>query len=265
MNIPGNLTSEENPQVAELRTRMDFFYQSTRDYIAFQETNHLPEQWGYVREAILSILKDRPICRVLEIGAGKSGFAEFMQDIKSRLHYTAQDITRTNEEHLQQAADSVYFGDIATLEGEYDVIFSTFVLEHISDPRHTLEKLFASLVKGGKLFIFCPRYDAPFYLSHSADHYSLPKRIGVGISLVIARLWALLIQKPLFFIHTDPAIFHIPWTRDRDAIHWASLQDLRLLFRRRGCIECLRMPSGSAKDWIVKNLLQINVAITRIE
>ena len=139
MNIPGNLTSEENPQVAELRTRMDFFYQSTRDYIAFQETNHLPEQWGYVREAILSILKDRPICRVLEIGAGKSGFAEFMQDIKSRLHYTAQDITRTNEEHLQQAADSVYFGDIATLEGEYDVIFSTFVLEHISDPRHTLE------------------------------------------------------------------------------------------------------------------------------
>jgi len=30
-------------------------------------------------------------------------------------------------------------------------------------------------------------------------------------------------------------------------------------------VQRLRLPSGSAKDWIVKNLLMINVAVTRVE
>jgi len=264
MNIPGHLTSEENPRVAVLRTRMDAFYQTTQDYSAFQHANHLPEQWGYVRQAILSVLKERSSCRVLEIGAGRSGFAEFVQDIRSSLHYTAQDVTRSNQAHLQEAADAVHFGSVAELDGEYDVIFSSFVLEHISDPRSTLEKLFTSLPTGGKLFIFCPRYDVPFYLSHSADHYGMARRLGVGLSLTAARLWALVTRQPLFFIHTDPAIFHIPWDRDRDAIHWASLWDLRLFFGRRGRTERLKLRSGNLKDWIVKNVLQINISVTRV-
>ena len=265
MNIPGNLTSEDNPLTTELRTRMDLFYQNTPEYIAFQTINELPDQWNYVRAAVLAVLKEKPICRILEFGAGKSGFTGFMHDVRASLHYTAQDVTRTNEDHLQSVSDAVHFGSIAELEGEFDVIFSTFVFEHVSDPRHTLEKLFASLSKGGKLFIFCPRYDAPFYLSHSADHYSATRRFGIAISLVMARLRAILTSQPIFLIHTDPAVFHIPWTRDRDAIHWASLWDLRLFFRGRGLVKRLRLPSGSTKDWIVKNLLMINVAVTRVE
>ena len=187
-----------------------------------------------------------------------------MQDLKPSLHYTAQDITRANEEHLVQAADAVHFRSVGELEGEFDVIFSTFAFEHISDPRHTLEKLFASLAVGGKLFIFCPRYDLPFYLSHSADHYSAPRRLGIAAWLACVRLWACLTRRSLFLVHTDPAIFHLPVYRDRDAIHWTSLWDLEAFVRGRGCIKRLKLASGSMKDWIVKNLLQINVEITRV-
>jgi len=265
MKFPGNLTSEENPLITELRTRMDLFYQNTQDYSAFQVVNELPEQWHYVREAILAILKEKPICRILEIGAGKSGFASFVQDLHPSLHYTAQDVTRANEEHLKEAANAVHFSSVTQIDGElFDVIFSTFVLEHVSDPRQTLEKLFSSLAKGGKLFIFCPRYDVPFYLPHSADHYSAARRFGIGIFLALARLWTLLTQRPLFLIHTDPAIFHLPVYRDRDAIHWTSLWDLQLFFHGRGHMERLKLKSGNTKDWIVKNLLQINVEITRV-
>lgn len=248
-----------------MRTRMDSFYQNTPDYIAFQDVNELPDQWSHVRAAILAVLKDKPVCRVLEFGAGRSGFTGFMRDVRASLHYTAQDVTRTNEEHLRGVADAVHFGSISDLDGEFDVVFSTFVFEHVSDPRHTLEKLFSSLSKGGTLFIFCPRYDAPFYLSHSADHYSATRRFGIAIALVIARLRAILTAHPIFLIHTDPAVFHIPLTRDRDAIHWASLWDLRLFFRGRALVRRLHLPSGSTKDWIVKNLLQINVAVRRAE
>ena len=265
MNIPGNFASEDDPRTTELRTRMDAFYQSTASYSAFQTVNDLPQQWRHVHAAIVEILKEQPICRVLEIGSGMSGFSQFAQDIRSSLCYTAQDVTRANEEHLRSVADAVHFGSITELEGEFDVIFSTFVFEHISDPRRTLEKLFGMLRKGGKLFIFCPRYDMPFYLSHSADHYGVFRRFGIAISLLAARFQAFLTRQPLFLIHTDPAVLHIPWTTDRDAIHWASLWDLQLFFRGCGLVKRLRIPTGSTKDWIVKNLLQINVAITRLD
>ena len=265
MKIPCNLTSEDDPLTTELRTRMDLFYQNTQDYSAFQIVNKLPEQWNYVRAAIVSILKEKPICRILEIGAGKSGFASFVQDLRHSLHYTVQDVTRANEEHLKEAADAAHFSSVAQIEGEFDVIFSTFVLEHISDPRQTLEKLFSSLAKGGKLFIFCPRYDAPFYLPHSADHYSAARRFGIGICLGLARLWARITGCPLFLVHTDPAIFHLPFYRDRDAIHWTSLWDLQVFFHGRARIARLKLKPGNTKDWIVKNLLQINVEITRVE
>ncbi|MEI6561943.1 MAG: class I SAM-dependent methyltransferase [Verrucomicrobiota bacterium] len=264
MKPPGHLTSEDNPLTEALRARMDAFYQSTQEYCAFQEVNDLPNQWRYVRAAVEAVLQKKPVCRILEVGAGKSGFARFVQDLKPSLHYTAQDITRSNEEHLSQAADAVHFNSIGALEGEFDVIFSTFVFEHISDPRRTLEKLFSSLTLGGKLFIFCPRYDVPFYLSHSADHYGALRRLGISLWLVSARLWACLTRRPLFLVHTDPAIFHLPVYRDRDAIHWTSLWDLEAFFRRRGRIERLKLTSGNTKDWIVKNLLQINVGITRL-
>ncbi|MCX6966534.1 MAG: class I SAM-dependent methyltransferase [Verrucomicrobia bacterium] len=243
---------------------MDLFYQNTSDYTAFKLVNALPEQWNYVRAAILETLEKKPLCRILEFGAGKSGFPGFVEDLKPSLHYTAQDVTRANEAHLLQVADAVHFSSIGQIEGEFDVIFSTFVFEHVSDPRQTLEKLFSFLTLGGKLFIFCPRYDFPFYLSHSADHYSALRRLGIGVWLALARLWSCIARRSLFLVHTDPAIFHLPaFYRDRDAIHWASLWDLEAFFRGRGRLKRLKLASGGIKDWIVKNLLQINVAITR--
>lgn len=263
MKLPGNLTNEENPLIPALRNRMDSFYQNTQEYSAFQEVNELPDQWNYVRGAILAVLQEKPVCRILEIGAGKSGFAQFVQDLKPSLHYTAQDVTQSNKEHLMASADAVHFSSVTQLESEFDVIFSTFVLEHISDPRQTLGKLFSSLAHGGKLFIFCPRYDAPFYLPHSADHYNGARRFGLGVFLALARVWTLLTRRPLFLVHADPAVFHLPEYRDRDAIHWTSLWDLQLFFRGRGQMKRLKLASGNLKDWIVKNLLQINVEITR--
>jgi len=260
-----NFTNEDDPASVALRTRMDRFYQTTPDYVAFQSTNELPDQWNHVRAAIFSRLEQQPTCRILEIGCGRTGFSDFVKDIRSSIHYTAQDVTRTNEAHLREVADTVHFGSISELKGEFDVIFSTFAFEHISDPRQTLEKLFGMLTKNGKLFLFCPRYDMPFYISHSADHYGLAKRLGISVLLLMARVWALLTRKPLFLIHTDPAVFHLPLSRDRDAIHWVSLWDLRMFFRNRGIVSKLPLPSGGVKDWIVKKLLQVNVVITRAE
>lgn len=264
MKFPGHLAHEESPQAVQIGLRMARYYQTEATYSAFTHVSELPEQWQHVRAAILAVLQKRSVCRVLEIGAGRSGFAASMQDCRASLHYTAQDITPCTVDYLQGVADAVHIGPVVGMgEERFDVIFSTFVFEHVGDPRRTLEKLFALLEPGGSLFLFCPRYDAPFYLSHSADHYGVVRRAGISLFLLGARLWTRVSGRPMFFVHTDPALFHLPWGRDRDAIHWVSLYDVQALFRGRGRVEWLQLPSWSMKDRIVKTLLQLNVCITR--
>lgn len=160
-------------------------------------------------------------------------------------------------------ADAVHFGSILTLQGRYDIIFSTFVFEHVSDPRRTLDKLFDLLADGGQLFIFCPRFDFPFYLSHSADHYTPLARFRLGCALLWRRLWSRISGKPLFLIHTDPAVFHSEWRMDRDAIHWVSLSDLKLHFKGRASIRRLKVESPEWRDRFIKNTLQVNVCIQK--
>ncbi|MGB8167745.1 MAG: class I SAM-dependent methyltransferase [Chthoniobacteraceae bacterium] len=255
--------AESDPAVAALRTKMDAFYAATADYAAFQTTSHYRDEWGYVREAISARLKNQPTCRVLEFGAGRTGFAQFSGDLRRAIHFTAHDVTPANADFLRTQADEVRIGSISAIEGPFEVIFSTFVLEHVSDPRQTLDTLFDLLQPGGVMLLFCPRYDVPFYLSHSADHYSRGQRIRLGFDLIFRRLRTLLTGRPEFLIHVDPSLFYLPWSIDRDAIHWVSLFDLRAFFAGRGDLRNLPVSSGSAKDWFVKNFLRVNLAITK--
>jgi SAM-dependent methyltransferase len=251
------LTDEDSPEVKELRDRMDAFYATCPTYSAFQEPTQKLDEWNHVKAAIAEIVAARGRCRVLEFGAGLSGFSDFLGELRRSVELTIQDVTPVNAAFLALRADHLHIGSIMEISGGFDVIFSTFVLEHVSDPRATLEKLMGLLSPGGSLFVFCPRYDFPFYISHSADHYSRARRLLLGLRVICTRLWSLLARRPAFLIHLDPAMLHMEWRMDRDAIHWASLIDLRLFFRK------LSIHAGSWKDWVVKKLLRINVRFVK--
>lgn len=255
--------AETDPSVAALRAKMDAFYAGTESYSAFQSMSHCGNEWGHVRDAIRARVKTPEKCRVLEFGAGRTGFAQFIGELRGSIHFTAHDVTPANAEFLRTQADEVCIGRISDLQGPFDVIFSTFVLEHVSDPRQTLESLFRMLNPGGVMLIFCPRYDVPFYLSHSADHYSRGRRIQIGLELIFRRLKTLFTGRPEFLIHLDPSLFTLPWSMDRDAIHWVSLFDLRALFAPRARLRKLSVSPGSAKDWVVKHFLRVNLAIEK--
>ena len=255
------LVSETDPVVQDLRKRLDAFYRTTEDYDAFQSRSWHPNLWSFVVDEAARLKKTT--CRVLEIGAGRTGFAEYLRQRGKNAHFTAHDVTERNESYLKEQADDVVIGPLPSISGVFDIIFSTFVLEHVTDPVAALETSWGLLEPGGKLFIFCPRYDAPFYLPPSADHYSGLARAGIAIQLAVARFRTLVTRKARFFVHTDPALFALPWKRDRDAVHWVSYFDLAIFFRSRGRLRKLRVPSGSLKDAIVKNFLQINVVLEK--
>jgi len=196
------LVSEIDPVVHDLRARLDAFYRTTDDYEAFQNRSWHPNLWSFVVDEVAR-LKNKT-CRILEIGAGRTGFAEYLRQRGVSAHFTAQDVTQKNEIYLKEEADDVVIGPLPSITGVFDIIFSTFVLEHTTDPVAALETSWRLLNPGGKLFIFCPRYDAPFYLSPSADHYSGVARAGIALRLAVARLRALVTRKARFLVHTDP-------------------------------------------------------------
>jgi SAM-dependent methyltransferase len=255
------LVSETNPVVHDLRARLDAFYRTTDDYDAFQSRSWHPNLWSFVVGEVAPFKKNR--CRILEIGAGRTGFADYLRQRGVSAHFTVHDVTQRNEIYLKEQADDVVIGPFTSITGVFDIIFSTFVLEHTTDPVETLETSWRLLKSGGKLFIFCPRYDAPFYLPPSADHYSGVARAGIALQLAVARLRTLVTQKARFFVHADPAVFTLPWQRDRDVVHWVSYFDLAIFFRNRGDLRKLHVPSGSWKDAILKNFLQVNLVVEK--
>jgi SAM-dependent methyltransferase len=256
------VVSETDSAVHELRRRLDDFYRTTNEYQAFQSRSWHPNLWTFVVEELAHF--ENGAGRVLEIGAGRSGFRDYLRERGVNAHFTAQDVTPANEAYLKANADEVVIGPLRCVTGVFDIIFSTFVLEHVTDPMTTLETCWRLLKRGGKLFIFCPRYDAPFYLPHSTDHYSARARIGMAMRLIATRLQTLITRKPRFLVHTDPAVFTLPWQRDRDAVHWVSYLDLAIFFKGRASVRKLHVASGSLKDAIVKNFLQINLCVEKL-
>lgn len=251
-----------------LRRRLDEFYATVTTYGDFQRPSEHPAPWGHVCEEAARLLAANPgtPCRVLEFGAGRTGFGEFARARlgggRERVHFTAQDVTAQNVEYLRAAADAVHVGAVQTLAGgPFDIIFSTFVFEHVTDPAAVLARCLELLAPGGSLFLFCPRYDVPGYLPPSAAHLGPAARARLAAQMVAARVRTRFTGEPAFLIHHDPAVFHLPFARDRDAIHWASRLDLGAFFHGRAELRDLPLPAGPGKDWVVKNLLTIRLRI----
>ena len=190
------LSDEKKRDTRKLQEQMDAFYASCPTYSAFREPSDARQEWDHVNAAILEHDGSKGRCRVLEFGAGRSGFAGFLGGQRNSVDLTMQDITSVNEEILRAGSDHVHLGSLFALEGEFDVIFSTFVLEHICQPERTLRKLMTLLAPGGSLYLFCPRYDFPFFISHSADHYGKARRSHWPYTL---EQWK--IRKPRLFRH----------------------------------------------------------------
>jgi SAM-dependent methyltransferase len=259
--IRDDFATEDDPRVDALRRRLDQFYADTDEYTSFQQVNDKPEFWAPIYQKIERTLRHQPTCRVLELGAGRSGFAGYLGPLRAEVHYTAQDVTPANEAFLRQQADALVIGDVAEVEGQFDVIFSTFVWEHITDPRQTLARLLSRLGRGGTLFIACPRYDWPGRLSPSARHYPALTRAALGAWLWTKRMGTCLTGRPSWLIHLNPAVLHQPWFRDADAIHWASAFDLKRALPENYTIRWVPRSGASWKARLLANRIDMFLRI----
>jgi len=252
-----------------LKVKLDNFYGTVSDYTAFETPSEQSNCWKHIADKLTLLGSSSKKIKILEVGAGRSGFGIFLSKLGLRdaCIWVAQDVTNQNSEWLEAHADKVILGDIEKLPMDdcYDIIFSTFVLEHVVNPSAHLNRI-ANLLKPSKgtLFIFCPRYDLPCYLSPSSRHLTKSLRIKFLLFSIFSRIKTILTGKPAFLIQTDLAAFHQPFFTDADAVHWPSLYDLKSFSHNQGAVLSklkIGTPKLFCKDWIVKRLLTIAVRI----
>jgi SAM-dependent methyltransferase len=249
--------------VDELRSRLDAYYQTASDYTPFEEVNEKMVFWKPVLERSRLLARENGHCEILEIGAGMTGFPKALGDDRNGISFSAQDVTSQNEEHLKAVADTVYIGDLSEISDQYDVIFSTFVFEHVTSPNATLQNMLKRLKPGGSIFIACPRYGFPFYMPPSARHYGLLKRLRVMGSFLCRRLRSLVTGKPAFVIHTDPAILTNSYYIDADAVHWPSIRDIRQALPAGYSLDRVDLDITGMRGKLYKSLMLISVEIRK--
>lgn len=245
---------DTTPKIVELRRRMDQFYSTTTTYLAFEEPVDQSGWFTLFQPHIERLLQANRQIKVLELGAGRSVFGNFAREFRGRMVYHVQDVTPKNREHLQAHADHVHIGDLREIDEKFDLIFHTFVLEHVSTPRPFLEQIKARLQPGGYHVVICPRYDLPGYVCPSMRHLGRPTRFMHGVFLAGSRLFARVDRQPRFWVNADPAMLHRPWYRDADAVHLVSRFDVEQWHRMNGfAVEPLD-GAGNPRPWLQRRI-----------
>jgi len=256
---------EDRPETARLRERLDAFYRSTGEYVAFGSRSDQSPCW----HAVLARIRERvaaggPPLRVLEFGCGWSGFPGALGDLRGKVHLTLQDVTDRHRAKLAPEIDAFHHGDLATLDATFDVILSTYAWEHVSHPAATFRTLCRSLAPGGSLFLFAPRYDFPGYLPPSVRRAPCATRLAVHAWLPFARLRTRLTGVPGWWIHGEPAVFRGPFYPDADAIHWVSRADLVAALPPGWTLRDAPMPpGGSLRRRFYETAMLLRVEIRR--
>jgi SAM-dependent methyltransferase len=255
-----------------LRRRLDEFYASTTSYSAFSETFKAEDRQMELHELIFPLLRGNgggnsagngagARTRVLELGAGRPTFPQNLGERRAAVEYHAHDVTAANADYLAKVADRFFIGDCSQIQGSYDLIFSTFVVEHLASPEAFLAEVKRLLAPGGTHVLFCPRYDMPGYVCPSLRHLGRLGRWRASAFMTATRLMAVLDGKTRFWLNLDPAVFHRPWFRDADAVHLVSRRDIERWHRANGFeVRRLYPRFHGWRDRIVKRYLLVALA-----
>jgi hypothetical protein len=261
----------QDPRIVALRRELDAFYASVQDYEAFVDPGDNGVYHRLLAPSLRKLIAQRERVTVLEYGSGRTTFATFLEreGLRHRVRFIAQDVTSQNEAHLRSVADDVIIGDIAAVTGPVHMAFSTFVLEHVASPVEHLIAIARLLTLGGVHAIFCPNYELPGYLCPSLRHLAPTRRALAALFLATSRLAAEIDRAPRFWVNGDPAVRHVDWYRDADAVYIASRRELERWHRARGfTVERLRFerPPATLAAWrghLVRDAITTMLASTK--
>lgn len=255
------LKEDQNEELNALELKLKEFYDTCLNYSAFEEASSHMTIWTRILNIANTIIGEKGECRILELGAGRSGFGNYIKGTEG-IWLASQDITGRNQDYLSKHSDEVIIGDIGLIVKNWDIIFCTYVLEHVVRPRLFLETVLSRLSCNGYLLIECPRYDIPLYIPPSIRHLGWFRKIIYQFNCLISDL-LLLASQPRFHIFSDLAIFHLPFGRDRDAVYRVTRRDVVGFLQKYGKVCNYDLPSYSFLDFINKKFMTLRIIVRK--
>jgi len=235
----------------DIESRMNNFYANYASYTAYQQESCAPEFWSLIRQAVPASTDQK--LTVLELGAGKTGAYKYFSANNGYLLH-AHDINGRNHSHYGEKGVCIA-EPIVESSSKYDIIFSSYVFEHVSRPEDFIRDAMRALKPGGSLFILCPNYDL-FARNPSFDNLKPIKRRFLRFYLFAYCRIAGAFSKPHFILNNNPAIFDMDWSTDRDALHVVS-KSLLLAWCKQ---ENIAAKSYTLKDLSSLSNLKYNMA-----
>jgi len=163
--------SIDNLIVQKLSIHLQRFYENVNNYPAYQNPIYHDDFYLLIDPIVKSMLLKKKKLKILEIGAGKTTYPIYLKNKGYEFNFTAQDINDRNKSYLEKICDNIIIDDIQNIDGQYDLIISTFVFEHICFPRFFLESIDKLLLPHGWHILISPRYDFCIYIPPSIRYH----------------------------------------------------------------------------------------------
>ena len=155
----------------------------------------------------IELIEKNNVSSILDVGCGEGWLIDQISRQLSGISFTGIDVStfgveRANKRNINNAKFSVYGGEAFPFPGQtFDVVLSSFVFEHLSDPMGTFNEMNRVVKKSGSVIIVCPNFGSPLFRS--------PCNKNNRILLMISRFFKelrpkLFFKNNFFWDFTDP-------------------------------------------------------------
>jgi SAM-dependent methyltransferase len=230
---------------------------------AIQHEDVVPRVTRFVEQMKL---KDK---RILDVGAGTG----YLQDVVT--NYVGLDISPTAKRFFHKPFVEASATDMPFQNGEFDALWSIWVLEHVPNPEQALTEM-RRVVKDGGLLYLLPAWDC---IPWAADGYAVRPYSDFGLKGKLIKASLPVLLHPVFvnayllptrllrrasasinggptrlhYIQITPNFDHY-WMVDSDAINSIDYHEAMLWFTSRGdeCLSCGPHPVLESRELVIR-------------
>ncbi len=269
LHLVSALDPEAQDALIELNKRLAGFYNAQEAKSYFDRAESDNESWDGkpYHEAIRSAMK--PGMEVLELGCGSGHAVSNIQD--REVKYTGVDWSQGQvERNRQRYGEAARFIDASLYEvplpdGTFDLVFSTYVLEHLVWPHRFLDEALRLTKPGGQLIILCPEFRHEHRipsLRYTSRVAPLKDKIRSGHVIdTLLHAWRRYGSFPAtirkhyprrrfpFLINLEPSCLEGPYYPDNDAVYFVDQDEVRAYLHSRGArVTSEEILPGRVKD-----------------
>ncbi len=241
INWVSGIKTEHQHAITLLDQKLSSFYAGNKNY--YGDINFTADNWiDENEEGYKTIVKEvNKAAKVCEFGCGSANILKHHAHLQDKYYGCdfSEQLIRSNQLNYPRA----HFVQFATanklpFENEtFDVVFSTFVIEHSTNPAALLLECKRILKPGGKLMILCPDFMGAGRMSSQRSGFSKgnsTQKIKKGkyfdalitlfdnrirLPLYCFYLKSIAFKSPSFFININPTVFEDEFTPDVDAVY----------------------------------------------